>query len=136
MSNYESHIPDAKKNMRSNMSTGMKEISKKILSEIKDNLIKQKAKDTGALLNSYEIKQTDNSFEIGSDLDYSLYIEFGTGIYAENGKGVSTPWAYQSENGKWYTTNGMKPRPHIRPAFENNADEIERVLAKELKTIE
>jgi hypothetical protein len=30
----------------------------------------------------------------------------------------------------------MRPRPHIRPAFENNAEEIEKMLAKELEDIE
>jgi HK97 gp10 family phage protein len=133
---YESNIPKAKNNIKCSISTGMDAVSKKVLDDVKDNLLRQGAKDTGQLLNSYKIVQTEDAFEIGSDLDYSLYVEFGTGMYAEDGKGVSTPWAYKNADGKWYTTKGMRPRPHIRPAFENNAEEIEMMLAKELKDIE
>lgn len=133
---YESSIPKAKENIKRSISTGMDAVSKKVLNDVKDNILRQGAKDTGQLLNSYNIVQTEDGFEIGSDLDYSLYVEFGTGVYAEDGKGVSTPWAYKADDGTWRTTKGMRPRPHIRPAFENNAEEIEMMLAKELKDIE
>jgi HK97 gp10 family phage protein len=133
---YESSIPKAKENIKRNISTGMDAVSKKVLDDVKDNILRQGAKDTGQLLNSYKIVQTEDGFEIGSDLDYSLYVEFGTGVYAEDGKGISTPWAYKAADGTWRTTKGMRPRPHIRPAFENNAEEIEMMLAKELEDIE
>lgn len=133
---YESNIPKAKKNIKRNISTGMDAVSKKVLDDVRDNILRQGAKDTGQLLGSYKIVQTEDGFEIGSDLDYSLYVEFGTGVYAEDGKGVSTPWAYKAADGTWRTTKGMRPRPHIRPAFENNAEEIEMMLAKELEDIE
>jgi HK97 gp10 family phage protein len=133
---YESSIPKAKENIKRNISTGMDAVSKKVLDDVKDNILRQGAKDTGQLLNSYRIAQTEDGFEIGSDLDYSLYVEFGTGVYAEDGKGISTPWAYNAADGTWRTTKGMRPRPHIRPAFENNAEEIEMMLAKELEDIE
>lgn len=133
---YESSIPKAKKNIKRNISTGMGAVSKKVLDDVRENLLRQNAKDTGQLLNSYKIVQTEDGFEIGSDLDYSLYVEFGTGVYAEDGKGVTTPWAYKADDGTWRATNGMRPRPHIRPAFEDNAEEIEMMLAKELEDIE
>ena len=133
---YESNIPKAKKNIKRSISTGMDAVSKKVLDDVKDNLLRQGAKDTGQLLNSYKIVQTEDGFEIGSDLDYSLYVEFGTGVYAEDGKGVTTPWAYKADDGTWRTTKGMRPRPHLRPAFEDNAEEIEKMLAKELEDIE
>ena len=133
---YESNIPKAKNNIRRSISAGMDAVSKKVLDDVKDNLLRQGAKDTGQLLNSYKIVQTEDGFEIGSDLDYSLYVEFGTGVYAEDGKGVSAPWAYKAADGTWRTTKGMRPRPHIRPAFEDNAEEIEKMLAKELEDIE
>lgn len=133
---YESSIPKAKENIKRSISTGMNAVSKKVLDDVKDNLLRQNAKDTGQLLNSYRIVQTEDGFEIGSDLDYSLYVEFGTGVYAEDGKGVTTPWAYKAADGTWRTTKGMRPRPHIRPAFEDNAEEIEMMLAKELEDIE
>lgn len=136
MENYESNIPKVKANIQKGMSKGMEDISTFILDEIQNNLLRQGAKDTGALINSYTAKQTEDGLEIGSDLDYSAYVEFGTGIYAEDGKGVKSPWAYKASNGKWYTTHGMQPRPHIRPAFENNVEKIERMLAEELQEIE
>ena len=136
MKNYESNIPKAKANIRNSMSKGMEELSAFIVQEIRDNLLRQGAKDTGELIDSYRAVQTEDGVEIGSDLDYSAYVEFGTGIYAEDGKGVTTPWAYKAADGTWRTTKGMRPRPHIRPAFENKVDKIEQMLAEELQEIE
>lgn len=136
MASYESEIPQAKANIRKAMSKGMSDVSAMVLAAVRDNLLRQHAKDTGELYDSYTVVQTDDGFEIGSDLEYSAYVEFGTGIYAENGRGVTPAWAYKDADGQWHTTWGMRPRPHLRPAFEEHAEEIERVLAEELKDIE
>lgn len=136
MDNYESNIPKAKKNINKSVDKGFKKASEFIIKEIQNNLLRQNAKDTGTLIKSYTAEITDDGFEVGSDKDYSAYVEFGTGVYAEDGKGVKSPWAFKNSNGEWRMTNGMRPRPHVRPAFEDNADEIERILAEELEDIE
>jgi hypothetical protein len=55
---------------------------------------------------------------IGSNLFYSIYVELGTGIFAEKGNGRKTPWVWKDFNGKWHFTRGMKARPFLRPAVE------------------
>lgn len=52
-------------------------------------------------------------------VNYAIFQEYGTGIYAENGKGRQTPWTYFSEGlGRFVTTVGNRPHPFMRPGFE------------------
>lgn len=69
---------------------------------------------------------------VGSPTEHSLYNEFGTGEFAENGSGRKTPWHYQDEKGNWHITKGMKPRPFLRPAFRNNKARIKEMFATDL----
>lgn len=91
---------------------------------------------TGNLRNSitHDSVSDDHSVTIvvGSPVDYAPYVELGTGVYAEDGKGRKTPWRYQDHNGNWHTTSGMPPRPFLRPAVENHIKEYREVLQQEL----
>lgn len=63
-------------------------------------------------------------------LEYAPYVEYGTGIEAEGGKGRTwdLPWSYQDEKGEWHSTSGQKPQPFMRPALDENRQEIIRIL--------
>jgi HK97 gp10 family phage protein len=61
-------------------------------------------------------------------LEYAPYVEFGTGLFAENGGRTDVPWCYQDDEGNWHTTSGMKPQPYMRPALEENRNEIINIL--------
>ena len=94
---------------------------------------KQKApKDTGALRRSITSRVEDNGGElvgvVYTPLEYAPYIEYGTGLFAENGGRVDVPWNYQDEKGEWHKTSGMKPQPFLRPALEENREQIFRFL--------
>ena len=94
---------------------------------------KQKApKDTGALRRSITSRVENNGGElvgvVYTPLEYAPYIEFGTGLFAENGGRVDVPWNYQDEKGEWHKTSGMKPQPFLRPALEENREQIFRIL--------
>lgn len=66
---------------------------------------------------------------IGTPVEYAPYIEFGTGIFAENGMGRKTPWVYYHERLKCFiTTHGMTPKPFLRPALFNSRDKIVAIL--------
>lgn len=54
--------------------------------------------------------------EIGPETDYSIYLEYGTGEYAENGNGRKGGWRYKDSKGQWHFTFGMKPQPYVRPS--------------------
>jgi hypothetical protein len=64
-----------------------------------------------------------------------MYQEFGTGIYAEDGQGRTTPWVYEGRDGKMHMTRGTHPRPFLRNAYRDNHEAIKRIVAKEM-TIE
>ena len=94
---------------------------------------KQKApKDTGALRRSITSRVENNGGElvgvVYTPLEYAPYIEFGTGLFAENGGRVDVPCNYQDEKGEWQKTSGMKPQPFWRPALEENREQILRFL--------
>jgi HK97 gp10 family phage protein len=93
---------------------------------------KQKApKDTGALRRSITSKvETENGNIQGivfTPLEYAPYIEYGTGLFAENG-GRQDAWSYKDDKGKWHTTSGQKPQPFMRPALDENRENIKRIL--------
>ena len=93
---------------------------------------KEKApKDTGALRRSISsrVEETANGVEgvIFTPLEYAPYIEYGTGLFAEDG-GRQTPWSYQDDEGNWHTTKGQPPRPYMRPALTENHEQILETL--------
>ena len=93
---------------------------------------KEKApKDTGALRRSISsrVEKTANGVEgvIFTPLEYAPYIEYGTGLFAEDG-GRQTPWSYQDDEGNWHTTKGQPPRPYMRPALTENSNQILETL--------
>ncbi len=55
----------------------------------------------------------------GKFLKYAPYVEFGTGLQAESGKGANIP--------------GQKPQPYLRPALKEVQKEMPEILAKHLK---
>lgn len=62
-------------------------------------------------------------------LEYAPYIEYGTGLFAEAGDGrKDVPWCYKDDEGNWHSTSGQPPRPYMRPALNENREQIKRLL--------
>ena len=89
-------------------------------------------KGNGELRNSIQSKVEDNQGIVFTPLEYAPYIEYGTGLFAENGGRKDVPWSYQDDFGEWHSTSGMKPQPYMRPALNENREKILRVLKGEL----
>lgn len=90
---------------------------------------KQKApKDTGELRRSITSKVEDYKGIVYTPLEYAPYVEYGTGLFAENGGRKQVPWWYQDDEGNWHSTSGMKPHPYMRPALEENREKIIQIL--------
>jgi len=94
---------------------------------------KQKApKGTGELRRSIssEIRQDGEGLTgvVFTPLYYAPYIEFGTGLFAEEGGRQDVPWCYQDDEGEWHSTSGQHPRPYMRPALNENREQIKRIL--------
>ena len=86
---------------------------------------KQKApKGTGELRRSITSKVENGEGIVFTPLEYAPYVEFGTGLFAEEGGRQDVPWHYQDDEGEWHSTNGMKPQPYMRPALNENRDDV------------
>lgn len=68
-----------------------------------------------------------------SDMPLGIYLEYGTGIYAEAGNGRKTPWAYINASGELIFTHGSRPHPHVRPAVDSLGPKVPSVVAAELQ---
>lgn len=110
----------------------------------------------GTLAGSIASKVEGLEGKVYTALFYAPYVEFGTGIEAEGGKGrQDVPWVYVEHSGeeretaqKSYTletakraaailkskgltphiTYGQKPQPFMRPALDNNKDKVTEIL--------
>lgn len=68
---------------------------------------------------------------VGSPEQYAIYVEFGTGEFAENGAGRKGGWAFQDPSGEWYFTWGQEPQPFMRNAFRQHKKDIKEILGRE-----
>ena len=96
---------------------------------IVERAAKEKApKGTGELRRSITSKVEGTEGVIYTPLLYAPYIEYGTGLFAENGGRTDVPWSYQDDKGEWHTTSGIHPHPYMRPALNDNRGQILEIL--------
>lgn len=58
---------------------------------------------------------------------YAIWVHQGTGIYASEGGGRSTPWVYTVTSGKYagtHYTRGQRANPFFRRAYQKNKGNI------------
>lgn len=93
---------------------------------------KKAPKGAGDLRRSITSKVETNSGDIVgvvyTPLEYAPYVEYGTGLFAEEGGRQDVPWSYQDDEGNWHSTRGMKPQPYLRPALNENKKQIIEIL--------
>ena len=99
---------------------------------------KNAPKGNGELRRSIEhrVERQDSDLVgvVFTPLEYAPYVEYGTGLFAEDDNGrKDVPWHYQDEKGEWHTTKGQKPQPFLRPALQDNRQNILRILKGGLK---
>ncbi len=89
--------------------------------------------DTGNLRNriTHTVSDGEKAAYIGTNSEYGVYVECGTGIYYPGGR--QTPWTYQDENGDWHLTHGQRAKPYIKPAVADHAAQYTRIIEQELK---
>lgn len=98
---------------------------------------KEKApKDTGDLGRSITSVVREEGGElvgvVFTPLEYAPYVEYGTGLFAEEGGRKDVPWHYQDDEGNWHSTSGQHPQPYMRPALDENREEVRRILREGL----
>ena len=93
--------------------------------------------DKGGLRDSigYKVDESELVAYIGTNCEYAIYVEYGTGEFAENGNGRKGGWVYKTPNGEVHFTYGMPPQPYLRPAFRKNQKAIRDILADCLREL-
>ncbi|HFI0101547.1 TPA: HK97-gp10 family putative phage morphogenesis protein [Streptococcus suis] len=93
--------------------------------------------DTGNLREhiSHMVDRQELIGYVGTNVSYAIYVEFGTGEFAEKGNGRKGGWLYTTPDGKSYFTRGNKPQPYLRPAFRKNKKQIQAIFETYLSQI-
>lgn len=103
---------------------------------VQDIITSESRIDTGAMRNgiSHQVDLKDQSVLIGTNVEYAIYHELGTGIYLEGGGGRQTPWAYQDANGEWHRTRGIKPIHMIKNGVSGSVNDFKSIANDILKS--
>lgn len=98
---------------------------------VRSDAVENCAEDTGHLRASITSEVDGNTANIGTNVLYAVYVEFGTGKHSTKG-GRQTPWTYKDpKTGKFHTTSGQKPQPFLVPALLNNQDKVQQIFKEE-----
>jgi phage protein, HK97 gp10 family len=111
---------------------------KKIVAETAE-LIASSAKanapvDTGNLRDSIQVDYSGDGLTavVHVDASYAVYLNYGTGIYAEGPGGSSAkkiPWVYYSESlGRWVMTHGVRATHFWDDAVSDGSNHFSRAL--------
>ena len=103
MSNYKSNLPAVKKAMEAAKRKTLEAIGLYVTSE---TTIRTPV-DTGELRGSYRHQVNEDSVSVGTSVDYGPYVELGT--------------------------HKMDAKPHLRPAAEDNLQNIKRLAEGEYR---
>ena len=119
-----------------------------------ESAAKEKARennDNGILtasINTQEVFENGASIiKTGTPEEYAPYVEYGTGLYATGPGGSQAkkiPWLWKVESRKWAAIFGIErgdsviwygshPHPFLRPAFDENKDQVMEDVQAELK---
>lgn len=85
--------------------------------------------DTGRLRNSIAHTVQENTVYIGSALFYAPYHELGTGIYASQPGGRTSPWVYTDSKGVAHFTRGLYPIHFLKKAASEYTEEYKSIIA-------
>lgn len=87
---------------------------------------------TGRLVGSITHIVDGKDVYIGTNVEYAIYFEMGSGTQSPYGR-RKTPWKYQDSNGNWHMTHGMRPRPFLKPAVTENTSKYLSIMKDALK---
>lgn len=84
--------------------------------------------DTGQLKQNWNHVVDERELEatVGNPLEYSIWVEMGTGEYAVEGNGRKGGWFYVDDEGKGHFTMGSKPVRMLHNAFQTKKNAVIR----------
>ena len=156
------NIPQVERELKNAIEAGLEAIGQQAESHAKQNVTEAGRVDTGDLrkLIAHEVRPSEEAVYIGSNLDYAVYHELGTGKFAEGDSTGSGWWVYvaggsksSEHHGKRYDeatarqivailrskgldahmTQGMKPIHFLRNAAADHTDEYAKIMAVQIQ---
>lgn len=103
------------------------------VSHAKQNITEAGRVDTGAMRNSITHQVEGDTCYVGTNIEYAVYHEYGTGIYTDGGGGRQTGWFYVDAKGHGHFTRGMKPIHFLKNAIANHIKEYKAIIEEQLK---
>ena len=86
--------------------------------------------DTGRMRNSVAHTVVKHDAYIGTNLEYAVYHELGTGIYASQSGGRQSEWVYFDRHGKAHKTKGLYPIHFLKKAASEHTAEYKAIIEK------
>lgn len=100
--------------------------------DVKDEIEILEAKDTGHLQQSIAHAVHDDSVEVGTNVEYAVYVHEGTGRNTAGGNPYKR-WVYTDPlDGKKRMVHPQKPRRYIKNAIVRYAEDYMSILAEYL----
>ena len=106
-------------------------IGNQAVSHAKNRVAEESRIDSGTLRNEITHQVEDKECYVGTNTEYAIYNEMGTGVYIAGGR--TSPWAFKDKKGEWHNTRGMKPIHMIRDAAAEHTDEYRAILEQFMK---
>lgn len=133
--NFIDHSDEVLKAVEEAEAAALEAVGQQAVSHAKKNITEAGRVDTGALRNSisHAVVKKENAVYIGTNVEYAVFNELGTGVHLEGGGGRQTPWSYQDAKGNWHRTNGMKPIHFLKRAASEHGEEYRKIIEQTLK---
>lgn len=121
--------------MNEAVEAALEAIGQQAVSHAKSNITEAGRVATGALRNSVShlVATDEKAVYVGTNQEYAVFNELGTGIYLDGGGGRQTPWAYQDANGNWHRTRGMQPIHFLKNAVQGHESEYQSIAEQVIK---
>ena len=101
--------------------------------DVKDEITDVGAVDTGRLRSSIAHQVDGDSVEIGTNVDYAIYVHEGTGKYAIGGGTPKERWVYRDPaTGEFRMGYPQKPRRFIKNAIESGLKDYAEIIKEYL----
>lgn len=93
--------------------------------------------DTGlarkTITHTYVVGENEIVIAIGNNIPYMVYLEIGSGIYADDGKGRKSPWMFTDRDGETHWTRGIRPSHSLQRAITDNISTLQTMFVDILK---
>lgn len=133
----EDHTEEVKAAFEEAMARALEAVGLQAEGYSKEILTTEGRVDTGLLRNSITHAKLpgENSVIIGTNVEYAVFHEVGTGHYLDEelGKGRQDPWFFRDRNGEGHMTVGIHGVHYLRNALNDHLNEYRDIVEEMLK---